>query len=121
MLRAGDPSVLPKRDRGPSRKLARDYVDAHRMASNYLLLLFPLMILSYAVRTVILQLVVLAVFIGFVVEWYFVGRRVRRMAIERFGKAEGGAMALGAYAGTRAYLPRRWRLPAPQVDLGDEI
>jgi hypothetical protein len=30
-------------------------------------------------------------------------------------------MSLGLYAGSRAYLPRRWRLPAPQVDLGDKI
>jgi hypothetical protein len=121
MLRAGDPSVLPRRDRGESRKLARDFVDSHRMASNYLLLLFPLMIVSYVVRSVVVQLVVLAAFVGFVVEWYFTGRRIRRMAIERFGKAEGNALGLGAYAGTRAYLPRKWRLPAPQVDLGDEI
>jgi hypothetical protein len=121
LLRAGDPSVLPRRDQGPTRRLARDYVDSHRMASNYLLLLFPLMIASYAVRSPILQLVVLAAFIAFLLEWYLTGRRIRRLAIERFGKADGGAMGLGLYAGSRAYLPRKWRLPAPQVSPGDEI
>jgi hypothetical protein len=30
-------------------------------------------------------------------------------------------MSVGFYAGSRAYLPRRWRLPAPQVDIGEEI
>ena len=41
--------------------------------------------------------------------------------MERFGEAQGGAMSIGFYAGSRAYLPRRWRLPAPQVGLGDPI
>jgi hypothetical protein len=121
LLRAGDPSVLPRRDQGPTRKLARDYVDSRRMASNYLLVLFPLLMVSYAVRSYIVQLVALAAFFGFLVEWYFTGKRIRRLAAERFGKAEGGAMSLGLYAGSRAYLPRRWRLPKPQVELGDQI
>jgi hypothetical protein len=121
LLRAGDPSVLPRRDQGETRKLARDYVDSRRMASNYLLLIFPLLILSYVVRSYIVQLIALAAFLAFVVEWYFMGRRIRRLATERYGKAEGSALGLGFYAGSRAYLPRKWRLPAPQVELGDEI
>jgi hypothetical protein len=28
-------------------------------------------------------------------------------------------MSIGFYAGSRAYLPRRWRLPAPQKALGE--
>lgn len=118
-LRAGDPALLPRRDQGASRKLARDYVDSHRLFSNYLLWLFPLMIVSYLIPYV--QFAVILVFFVLVTEWYVVGRRVRAMALERYGKAEGGAMSLGFYAGSRAYLPRRWRLPAPQVDLGDPI
>lgn len=118
-LRAGDPSVLPRRDQGATRKFARDYVDSHRMASNYLLLLFPIMIVSYLIPYV--QFLVLFVLIALVVEWNITGRRIRRIAMERFGKADGSAMSIGFYAGSRAYLPRRWRLPAPQVALGDEI
>lgn len=121
LLRAGDPSVLPRRDQGQTRKLARDYVDSHRMASNYLLVVFPFLIVAYSLRSYVLQLIALAALLAFVVEWYFTGRRIRRMATERFGKAEGATMSLGFYAGSRAYLPRRWRLPAPQVDLGDQI
>ncbi|MCU1657656.1 MAG: hypothetical protein JWO57_2312 [Pseudonocardiales bacterium] len=118
-LRAGDPSVLPKRDQGPTRKLARDYVDSHRMFSNFLLLLFPLMIVSYLLPYI--QFAVIAVFLLLIVEWNLAGRKIHKMAIERFGKTEGGAMTIGFYAGSRAYLPRRWRLPAPQVSLGDKI
>jgi hypothetical protein len=118
-LKRGDPSVLPRRDQGKTRKLARDYVDSRRMLSNYLLWLFPIMIAGLALPA--LQLVVLVVFIALLVEWYIVGRRIRAMALDRFGEAQGGNMTIGFYAGSRAYLPRRWRLPGPQVERGDEI
>jgi hypothetical protein len=119
LMRSGDPSVLPRRDQGATRKLARDYVDSHRMASNYLLILFPLIVVGWLIPY--LQYAVLLVFIGLLVEWYLVGRRIRRLAIERDGSAQGGPMTIGFYAGSRAYIPRRWRLPAPQVSLGDKI
>jgi Protein of unknown function (DUF3043) len=118
-LRSGDPAHLPRRDQGPTRKLARDYVDSHRMFSNYLLFLFPLMIISYLIPYV--QFAVIFVFLLLLVEWYLVGRRIRAIAIERNGSAQGGPMSVGFYAGSRAYLPRRWRLPAPVVELGDSI
>ena len=118
-LRAGDPAFLPKRDQGPTRKLARDYVDSHRMLSNYLLVLFPLLILGTVVKGV--EIVVIAFFLALLIEWYLTGRRIRKMAIERNGSAQGSAFSIGFYAGSRAYLPRRWRLPAPQVNRGDDI
>jgi hypothetical protein len=118
-LRRGDPDALPRRDQGKTRKLARDYVDSHRMASNYLLVLFVFMIAGIVFP--LAQIVVLIAFLALLVEWYIVGRRIRAMALERFGEAQGGNMSIGFYAGSRAYLPRRWRLPAPQVVLGDEI
>jgi Protein of unknown function (DUF3043) len=116
-MRSGDPAALPRRDQGPTRKLARDYVDSHRMFSNYLLMLFPLMIVSYLLPYV--QYVVIFVFLALIVEWYLTGRRVRGLAVERNGSAQGSSMSIGFYAGSRAYLPRRWRLPAPQKALGD--
>lgn len=119
LLKAGDASVLPRRDQGSTRKLARDYVDSHRMASNYLLVLFPLILLGYVAP--VLQLVVLVAFVGLLGEWMLVGRRIRKLAIDRYGEAQGGAASLGFYAGSRAYLPRKWRLPAPQKSLGDPI
>ena len=117
-MRTGE--VLSRRDQGNTRKLARDFVDSRRMASNYFLLLFPIMILSSFVAPA-LQLVTLALVFGFVFEWFITGRKVRAMAAERFGQAEGSNMSIGFYAGSRAYLPRRWRLPAPQLSRGDQI
>ena len=119
LLRSGDPSVLPRRDQGATKKIARDYVDSRRMASTYLLILFPLIVVGYFIP--FLQFAVLVVFLGLLVEWYISGRRVRRMAIERNGSAEGSNVSIGFYCGSRAYIPRRWRLPAPQVDIGDKV
>ncbi|MDT4913588.1 MAG: hypothetical protein QOC66_2716 [Pseudonocardiales bacterium] len=118
-LRRGDLSALPRRDQGPTRKLARDYVDSKRLLSNYLLFLFPIMIAGLALPQ--LQILVLVVFVALLMEWYVVGRRIRNLAIERDGQAQGGNMTIGFYAGSRAYLPRRWRLPSPQVERGDPI
>lgn len=118
-LKRGDVDALPRRDQGKTKKLARDYVDSHRMVSNYLLVLFPVMIVGIVVP--IAQLFVLVAFMALLFEWYLTGRRIRALALERFGEAQGGNLSIGFYAGSRAYLPRRWRLPAPQVERGDPI
>ena len=107
-MRAGDPATLPRRDQGQTKKLARDFVDSHRMLSNFLLLLFPILIASSFVPA--LAAVAPLVLLVIVVEWYFIGRRIRRLAVQRFGTAGGGNLSIGFYAGSRAYLPRRWRL-----------
>jgi Protein of unknown function (DUF3043) len=121
-LRRGDPDALPRRDQGRTRKLARDYVDSKRMLSNYMLWLFPLFILTTAVPALrLLEVVVIVIFLGLVTEWFIVGRRLRAMALERFGEADGSNMSIGFYMGSRAYMPRKWRLPAPQVQRGTEI
>ncbi len=116
-LRSGQ--LLSARDQGETKALARDWVDSRRMLSNYLLLLFPIMIVSYALPQA--QIVVLALFFVFIGEWLITGRKIRALAAERYGKAEGSNFGIGFYAGSRAYLPRRWRMPAPRVERGDEI
>lgn len=118
-VKKGDPRVLPKRDSGAVRALARDYVDSRRMASNYLLLLFPLMFIGYIIRP--LQIVTLALFFLLLVEWVFTGNRIRKLARERGLDSRDTAVSLGFYAGSRAYFPRGWRRPVPRVALGDQI
>lgn len=118
-LKSGDPRVMPRRDQGPVRALARDYVDSRRMASNYLLLLFPLMLVGYAIRP--LQIVTLALFGLLLIEWIYTGAKIRRMARERGLEVREGSVALGFYAGSRAYFRRSWRRPLPRVELGQEI
>jgi Protein of unknown function (DUF3043) len=118
-MKAGDPRVLPRREQGPVRALARDYVDSHRMASNYLLLLFPLMLVGYAFRP--LQLLTLGLFTLLLGEWMYTGSRIRKLAQSRGLEVKESAISLGFYAGSRAYFRRSWRRPLPRVELGDEI
>lgn len=118
-MKAGDPRVLPRRDQGPVRALARDYVDSHRMASNYLLLLFPLMFIGYAIRP--LQIFTLAMFGLLLVEWIFTGAKIRKLARSRGLETKESALSLGFYAGSRAYFRRSWRRPLPRVELGEQI
>ncbi|MDQ2958633.1 MAG: DUF3043 domain-containing protein [Actinomycetota bacterium] len=118
-MKAGDARVLPRRDQGPVRELARDYVDSRRMASNYLLLLFPLLLIGYAVQP--LQILTLVLFALLVVEWVITGGRIRKLAASRGLVTKESAVSLGFYAGSRAYFRRSWRRPLPTVELGDKI
>ncbi|HEY3737053.1 MAG TPA: DUF3043 domain-containing protein [Jatrophihabitans sp.] len=114
-------AMLGPRDQGPTKKLARDWVDSRRLFSNYLLLVMVLMLVSWFFRNLaILQFIAFALFLGCVGEWILLGFRIRKVAVKR-GIAEGTALGIGFYAGSRAYLPRRWRMPAPQAEIGDEI
>lgn len=118
-MRRGDPSVLPRRDAGPVRALARDYVDSRRMLSNYLLILFPLLLLGSQIRA--LSLLTPLLLVVFAAEFIFTGSRIRKLAAARGLKTQETAVGLGFYAGGRAYLPRRWRQPRPRVAIGDQI
>jgi len=124
-LRRGDPAALPKRDRGPVRKLARDYVDSRRLASNYLLLLFiPMLVAPLAGNqkiAYIADVVVIVLLMVLIVEWYATGRRVLALAHSRGLESRERPMGVGFYCGTRAWMPRRWRLPSPMYQIGDEV
>jgi len=118
-MKSGDPRVLPRRDQGPVRALARDYVDSRRMASNYLLLLFPLMLIGYAIPP--LQIATLVLFFLLLVEWVLTGSKIRKLADQRGLTSKESAISLGFYAGSRAYFRRSWRRPMPRVEIGDQI
>jgi hypothetical protein len=116
-VRSGE--VLPRRDQGPVRQLARDYVDSRRMGSNYLLLLFPLMFIGYFFPP--LQIMTLVLFALFAGEWMYSGYRIRKLAVERGEQSRESIVTLGMYAGGRAYFPRKWRRPLPRVEIGEQI
>jgi len=116
-IRSGE--LLPRRDQGPVRALARDYVDTRRMASNYLLWLFPMLLVGYFVPY--LQILTFVLFLVLLVEWIFAGTRIKRLAAERGHSTRESAVSLGFYAGSRAYFKRSWRRPLPAKQLGEEI
>jgi len=118
-IRSGQ--VLSRRDQGETRALARDYIDSRRfLLSNYLLIALVLMLLAM-LGIWLLQVIALVLFVGCLLEWYAIGGKIRKLAIARYGRADGTALSIGFYAGSRAYLPRRWRIPVPRVDKGDQI
>lgn len=122
-LRRGDESVLPRRDKGDVRRLARDWVDSRRMASNYLLLAFPLILLasSYKLPHGLSTYLTVAIMVLFFCEWTYAGRRIHAIAVSRFDNVTDRPLSLALYAGQRAFLPRRWRAPAATLRPGDKF
>ncbi|RAY13142.1 DUF3043 domain-containing protein [Actinomadura craniellae] len=118
----GDEKYLLKRDQGPVRKFARDYVDARRTFGSYLMWsMFVIVAVSFLpfIFTRLLVLFLPPVLLGSVlVEGLLISRRVKKLAAERFpGEDHKG---VGLYAAMRAMQIRRLRMPAPQVPLGGD-
>lgn len=121
-LKAGDPAALPARDRGPAKEIARDWVDSRRLMSNFLFVLLPLILLGTAVPSLtFLPLVSVLFLVIIMIEGFMNGRHVRKLAVQRHGQVREGAASLGFYCASRAAMPRKWRLPAPRVQIGDKI
>jgi Protein of unknown function (DUF3043) len=117
----GEEWALPAKDRGPVRALARDVVDSRRgLSEYYLILVIPIFVLIFIKN---LQLVgdalVIAVLVIVAVEGYLVGRRVQRLAQERYpGQSTRGVRLYSAMRGTQL---RKLRIPKPRVDPGDPV
>ncbi len=119
-MRNGEEWALLKRDKGPVRRLARDWVDTHRMASNFLLLAFPLLLFAGYLPAHVGTFVTIGLFVLFAVEWVWTGNRIHKIAVERFGNVAEKSWVLGLYAGQRSFLPRRRRQPKATLRPGDE-
>lgn len=118
----GDERYLLKRDKGPVRRMARDYVDSRRTVGSYLMyLLLALVVLNFmpipAVRLAMLfapPVLLLVVF----VEGLLLARGVNKLAAEHHPDED--RKGLGLYAAMRAMQIRRLRVPAPQVRIGQK-
>jgi hypothetical protein len=115
----GENWALPRKDQGPVRALARDYVDSRRRLSEYYMyavgaLVLLLFVASLRVYADYLVLVVLVVMVG---EGFLVGRNVTRLAQQRYpGESTKGVKL---YAAVRSTQIRKLRMPAPRVKPGD--
>jgi hypothetical protein len=122
-LQRGEDWALPAKDRGPVRALARDIVDSRRgLSEYYLLAVIPIFILiflpsaSLKLAADALVLVILVIVFG---EGYLVGRKVQRLAKERYpGQSLRGVRLYAAMRGTQL---RRLRMPKPRVSPGDQV
>ena len=124
-MRRGEDWALGPRDRGPVKKLARDFVDAHRRPSEFYMYALIVLVLalvlgrSSSVISSYMQVVLVAIVAVIAVDAFFLRRSVLRLAAERLpGESTRG---LAFYAIMRALQIRRFRTPAPRLKPGDQF
>jgi Protein of unknown function (DUF3043) len=122
-MKRGETWAMPRKDQGPVRALARDYVDSRRSASEWymfgVLALVVLLFIPGLRQSAVIDYAVLALLLVIVVESSIVGGRVIRLARQRFpGESTRGVRMYAAIRGTQI---RRLRMPAPRVKPGDKI
>jgi uncharacterized MAPEG superfamily protein len=124
-MRKGEEWALGPRDRGPAKKLVRDYVDAHRRPMEYYM--YALILLLFALfagrtskalgnYTTLFLLVIIAII---AVDAILLRRSVFKVVRERLPKES--TRGLGAYAIMRGLQLRRMRQPKPRLKPGDEF
>jgi Protein of unknown function (DUF3043) len=121
--KAGEEWALPAKDRGPVRKLARDYVDSRRWISEYYMYILVVLVAALFVRNKAIQTYlapfVLLLVVVIAVEGWIIRRGLRRLLAERLpGESYRG---LTSYTIMRAIQIRRFRMPQPRVRPGDKI
>jgi hypothetical protein len=117
-LQTGDERHLPARDAGPAKKLARDYVDERftmgQIFFGMIIIVFALAFVPKPAVIAVANLLVLAVFLGVVIDAVRVGRGARRAVEEKYGAKD--ATGIMAYAMLRSMQPKRMRRPpAPKT------
>jgi Protein of unknown function (DUF3043) len=122
-MRHGEEWALGPRDRGPIRKLARDYVDSHRRPSEYYMyVLIVLLIVVFSRNTTLNTYItpfVLALIVVVAVDAFFIRRAVHKLAAERYPNESTRSMT--TYAVLRALQIRRFRMPQPRLKPGDKF
>lgn len=122
-LQRGEQWALPPKDRGPVRALARDVVDSRRGVGEYymfmVVVLVVLLIVPGSATKLIADVVVLFLLLLILIEGWFVGNKVKRLAAQRFpGESTRGVLL---YTTMRGISLRRMRIPKPRVERGDKI
>ena len=105
--------------------MVRDVVDSRRNAGGLFLLIAFFVFAGYLVPDLRVRALTvslwLVVFVMMVVDSIFLGFRIRRLARERFPEATDRVGGLIWYGISRATMIRRWRVPKPQVNIGDRV
>jgi hypothetical protein len=122
-MRRGENWALPRKDQGPVRALARDYVDSRRSLSEYymfgVLVLVVLLFLPALRKSAVIDYAVLIILAVIVIESILVSGRVIKLAQQRFpGESTRG---LRMYVAVRNTQFRRLRMPTPRVKPGAKV
>jgi hypothetical protein len=120
----GEERYLTPRDKGPQKRLVRDFVDSRFSAGQVLMPALVASVLITFVESPLVQLVVMILLYAFLFALVFnavlIGRAAKKLVEERFGKDKTEA-GLIRYAAMRSAQSRFLRLPKPQVKRGDKI
>ena len=122
-MQRGEEWALGPRDRGPLKKLARDYIDSHRRVTEYYMYLLIFLLVATFTRNKTLETyvepLIIVLIVVIVIDASFINRGLRKLAAVRYpGKS---TKDLTWYSVMRAMQIRRFRMPAPAVKPGDKI
>ena len=124
-MRRGEEWALQPRDRGPVKKLARDYVDAHRRPSEFYMYALIILVISlvagksHKALNADLEYLLLAIIAVIIVDAILLRRSINKLVAERLpGESTRG---ITFYAIMRALQLRRFRNPSPRVKPGDSF
>ena len=124
-MKRGEEWALQPRDRGPMKKLARDYVDAHRRPSEFYMYALVILVISlvagksHKALNSDLQFLLLAIIAVIIVDALLLRRSISKLAKERLpGESTRG---ITFYSIMRALQLRRFRNPAPRVKPGESF
>lgn len=124
-MRRGEDWALGPRDRGAGKKLARDYVDAHRRPMEFYMYALVVLILalfagrSNSALASYMQIFLLVIIAVIAVDAYFLRRSIVNVVHERLPGESTRGLAL--YSIMRALQLRRFRTPSPRLKPGDDF
>lgn len=121
-LASGDERYLPRRDKGPVRKFARDFVDSRLNVAEFFLPFAVVILILSVVRVTTLQnialLLWLIVIVLILLDSVVNAVRLHKQLSVKFPDKQARKGAI-PYALMRSLQVRRLRLPKPQVKRGE--
>jgi hypothetical protein len=122
-MRRGEQWALPARDRGPVKQLARDYIDSRRRLSEYYMYLMIVLVVVLFIRQSGIQVyaepIALVLILLVALDAIYLRFKLTKLVRERLpGESTRG---LTMYAVFRALQIRRFRVPPPRVQVGDQV
>jgi len=122
-MKRGEAWALNPRDRGPTRALARDFVDSKRRISEYYMYVLVVLLAAVFLRNgkaeEIISPLVLVLVVVILIDAFLIRRSLTRLIAERLPGET--ARGLTLYAVMRALQIRRFRVPAPRVQPGQKL
>ncbi|MBB3038923.1 DUF3043 domain-containing protein [Hoyosella altamirensis] len=123
-MMSGEEDYLLPRDRGPVRRLARNFVDARRNLAGLFMPLALLVLLTLFMPPElqgVITLGMLVFLIFMIIEGIMLGRMISNRIRERYPDSDDTGFSIGWYAFVRATQVRKLRVPRPQVRPGDAV